>query len=203
LMNDRVLSNDNPEKNHGLTKLYLAAQIMLGMEGIITLFFLPLEPPIRLMLRSEYLRRKKTVHQGIGRCRNTYRNATMRKKPVPCPVCDDDKSTATQSLPPPPPVSLAPSVSSQVPLTEMPQVGSPTPTLRPVRRAPTIDSLQWDVVFVGGTHDLEDDVASNILALRNDGLPAQQWFVPIRANTEEPLAHARSSRTLLSEDRDA
>ncbi|KAJ1951580.1 hypothetical protein FBU59_000055 [Linderina macrospora] len=205
LMNDGILSNDNPDKNLSLTKLYLAAQIMLGMEGIITLFFLPLEPPIRLMLRSEYLRRKKTVHQGIGKCRNTYRNATMRRKPVPCPACDadDTKSALTQTLPPPPPVSLAPSVSSQIPLTNMPHVGSPTPTLRPVRRAPTIDSLQWDVVFMADSHDPEDDVASNILALRNDGLPAQQWFVPARANTEEVLAHAHSSRTLLSEDRDA
>ncbi|KAJ2311481.1 hypothetical protein IWW54_002621 [Coemansia sp. RSA 2705] len=70
LMRSGSLSTDDIssfQADRTLTRLYLASHVMLGMEGIITLFFLPLEPPIRLMLRSMYLRQRSELHRlGTG-----------------------------------------------------------------------------------------------------------------------------------------
>ncbi|KAJ2557777.1 hypothetical protein EV175_001141 [Coemansia sp. RSA 1933] len=62
---DSVSSGNNSANNsdYAMTRLYLAMNVMLGMEGIITLFFLPLEPPIRYMLHSMYMRRKSEIRR--------------------------------------------------------------------------------------------------------------------------------------------
>ncbi|KAJ2852711.1 hypothetical protein IWW36_000068 [Coemansia brasiliensis] len=66
LMRSGLLSTNDIrdfESGRTLTRLYLASHIMLGLEGVITLCFLPLEPPIRLMLRSMYLRQRSELHR--------------------------------------------------------------------------------------------------------------------------------------------
>ncbi|KAJ2665850.1 hypothetical protein IW148_001414 [Coemansia sp. RSA 1199] len=78
LMRSGLLSADDVgrfETNKTLTRLYLASHIMLGLEGVITLCFLPLEPPIRLMLRSMYLRQRS----GLHRLGTVKRQAPRRK----------------------------------------------------------------------------------------------------------------------------
>ncbi|KAJ2778751.1 hypothetical protein H4R18_004406, partial [Coemansia javaensis] len=62
--------------SQSLARLYLAAHVMLGLEGIATLLLLPLEPPIRLMLRRMYLRRRVALHR-LG----TVSRAGPRRKP--------------------------------------------------------------------------------------------------------------------------
>ncbi|KAJ1736221.1 hypothetical protein LPJ61_000005 [Coemansia biformis] len=75
----------------GLGRLYLASHMMLGMEGIITLLFLPLEPPIRLMLRTMYLQRRAELHRlgtmsrSAPRRRVSERWPSARPPPVPSP----------------------------------------------------------------------------------------------------------------------
>ncbi|KAJ1668152.1 hypothetical protein EV178_000813 [Coemansia sp. RSA 1646] len=66
------VSNDN---DYAMTRLYLASNVMLGMEGIITLFFLPLEPPIRYMLHTMYTRRKSEIRRF-----GTISRATPRRR---------------------------------------------------------------------------------------------------------------------------
>ncbi|KAJ2862243.1 hypothetical protein GGI22_002242, partial [Coemansia erecta] len=61
------------DTDYGMTRLYLASNVMLGMEGIITLFFLPLEPPIRYMLHSMYMRRKSELRRLSTISRTTPR----------------------------------------------------------------------------------------------------------------------------------
>ncbi|KAI9503882.1 hypothetical protein BX070DRAFT_223021 [Coemansia spiralis] len=69
-------ANDNiPGFSYGLTRLYLASNVMLGMEGIITLFFLPLEPPIRYMLHNVYIRKSS----GLRRLGTLSRSTPRRK----------------------------------------------------------------------------------------------------------------------------
>ncbi|KAJ1738903.1 hypothetical protein LPJ68_005147 [Coemansia sp. RSA 1086] len=66
LMRSGLLSTNDIrdfESGRTLTRLFLASHIMLGLEGVITLCFLPLEPPIRLMLRSMYLRQRSELHR--------------------------------------------------------------------------------------------------------------------------------------------
>ncbi|KAJ2353743.1 hypothetical protein GGF43_003426, partial [Coemansia sp. RSA 2618] len=79
------------EANRTLTRLYLASHVMLGMEGVITLLFLPLEPPIRLMLRSMYLRQRSGLHR-LG----TVSRLTPRQK---APPSWEDPTEAVPQLP--------------------------------------------------------------------------------------------------------
>ncbi|PIA19181.1 hypothetical protein COEREDRAFT_79144 [Coemansia reversa NRRL 1564] len=81
------------EANKSLTRLYLASHVMLGMEGIITLFFLPLEPPIRLMLRSMYLRQRSELHR-LG---TVSRSAPRRKPSERWPTARTQTGAAIQS----------------------------------------------------------------------------------------------------------
>ncbi|KAJ2665150.1 hypothetical protein IWW48_000417 [Coemansia sp. RSA 1200] len=79
---DTVTTSNNPsitsngtDNDYGMTRLYLASNVMLGMEGIITLFFLPLEPPIRYMLHKMYTRRKSKIRRL-----STLSRATPRRR---------------------------------------------------------------------------------------------------------------------------
>ncbi|KAI8323106.1 hypothetical protein GQ54DRAFT_117710 [Martensiomyces pterosporus] len=249
LMHSNKLSSDTTESNYGLTRLYLASQIMLGMEGIITLFFLPLEPPIRLMLRSMYLRRKNEVKR-LGTRRSTGRHQTSNSQSRSSAQSDlplnplqqqtQQQEHQQQQQPSPYPQYLPPTaarvagpsyIGSLIPIDHFvatsrhhyaPSQGSQAMPMTPkrpvpVKRSPTIDDFDWDIVFVPSQNQQRsyynpspvrppqlDDVASTVLALRNDGLPVQQWFVPAslsQATTEMDLAdtaQTQSSRTLFS-----
>ncbi|KAJ2163106.1 hypothetical protein GGF46_000035 [Coemansia sp. RSA 552] len=99
LIRSGSLDADKPgdfTSNKDLTRLYLASHVMLGMEGIITLFFLPLEPPIRLMLRTMYLRKRSEIRR-LG----TLPRAMSRRKPsrhVPRPRAADPHATSEDTF---------------------------------------------------------------------------------------------------------
>ncbi|KAJ2447088.1 hypothetical protein IWW46_000526 [Coemansia sp. RSA 2440] len=90
LMRSGLLSADDVgrfESNKTLTRLYLASHIMLGLEGVITLCFLPLEPPIRLMLRSMYLRQRSGLHRlGTARRQGPRQKTPQRQTAMAEPV---------------------------------------------------------------------------------------------------------------------
>ncbi|KAJ2711167.1 hypothetical protein H4R19_003378 [Coemansia spiralis] len=136
LMRENAVSTTSATAvDSSLTRFYLASHIMLGLEGVITLLFLPLEPPIRLMLRTMYLRRRAEISR-LGTIRSAPRRRVTERwpsaRPPPAPSIDavtvsshqlsldgpqpvhGDKSAgalpdATSDLLPPLPLSIVPS----------------------------------------------------------------------------------------------
>ncbi|KAJ2725488.1 hypothetical protein GGI07_001244 [Coemansia sp. Benny D115] len=251
MMRANKLSSTPTVTNQNLTRLYLASQFMLGMEGIITLFFLPLEPPIRLMLRRQYLRRKSDLRR-LGTTRKSVRHRNVEHWPsarprtllqqleysgdlagterpswgdnVPTVVVSgsaeggegvDHFVTKTASLPG---VLRNPGSSSNVNNAGKEDANATTSTAsvspfraatvkwlkkpgsrtirrpEPIHRSHTLDEFPWDVVAIPRSQNRgesnspaaannqlplsEYDIASTVLAMRNDGLPSQQWYIP-------------------------
>ncbi|KAJ2454890.1 hypothetical protein EV183_001151 [Coemansia sp. RSA 2336] len=90
LMRSGLLSTNDIrdfEPGRTLTRLFLASHIMLGLEGVITLCFLPLEPPIRLMLRSMYLRQRSELHR-LSTVSRTNRRQNLPKQNADSPSED-------------------------------------------------------------------------------------------------------------------
>ncbi|KAJ2748405.1 hypothetical protein IWQ56_007472, partial [Coemansia nantahalensis] len=132
-----VLGAADTPADRGLDRLYLASHVMLGMEGVITLLFLPLEPPIRLMLRTMYLRRRAELSRlgtikSLPRRRISERWPSARpprtapspdaltlasfQMPPDCaqPVLVDQAAGATLDVPPDlPRLALPPSIASR------------------------------------------------------------------------------------------
>ncbi|KAJ2708114.1 hypothetical protein FB645_000223 [Coemansia sp. IMI 203386] len=240
--------------NQGLRRLFLASQFMLGMEGIITLFFLPLEPPIRLMLRRHYQQRKSDLRR-LGTARRTVKRRhtenwpsarTQRRTQDPEYECGPSAAVPTWCDEAPTMLARGSSsnsrgvdhfvtktapenngqlnngstglLSSVLPLRaatvrwrrNQPEQRIKRPT--PVHRSKTLDEFPWDVVSVprqgkpspnaaetatsGPTAQAplpEHIIASTVQAMRNDGLPTQQWYIPeslSRAATAADLSAA-------------
>ncbi|KAJ1648133.1 hypothetical protein LPJ64_000586 [Coemansia asiatica] len=247
--------------NQGLRRLYLASQFMLGMEGIITLFILPLEPPIRLMLRRHYQRRKSDLRR-LGTTRKTVKRRQTENWPSARPrqralhpdyegdlsatvvptwceeaptmlAHDNDPNSqgivdhfVTKSMPEDNNDRLHSSdnnsssspglFSSVLPLRaatvrwrrNQPEQQIKRPT--PVHRSKTLDEFPWDVVAVPREGESSSNLAaiqiplpehvisSTVQAMRNDGLPTQQWYIPeslSRAATAADLSAAAQGTT--------
>ncbi|KAJ1817999.1 hypothetical protein LPJ56_000226 [Coemansia sp. RSA 2599] len=245
------VSTSPPVTNQGLRRLYLASQFMLGMEGIITLFFLPLEPPIRLMLRRHYQRRKSDLRR-LGTTRRTVKRRHTENWPSARPRqsaqypdyqgglstavvptwCDEaptmlardngsnsrgvdhfvTKTTPENNDHPDSGSNSSPGLlSSVLPLRAATvrwrrnQLERHIKRPMPVHRSKTLDEFPWDVVAVprqgessSGTAAEhaplpEHVISSTVQAMRNDGLPTQQWYIPeslSRAATATDLSAA-------------
>ncbi|KAJ2807509.1 hypothetical protein H4R20_001251 [Coemansia guatemalensis] len=195
LIRSDSLSTGGPataEANKSLTRLYLASHVMLGMEGIITLFFLPLEPPIRLMLRSMYLRQKSELHR-LG---TVTRSGPRRKPSERWPTARDRAGAGAQ-------IHHSPSVESTTLSSFTRSSGQQLsiPTGKAVAESP--DTLQSQLVPSSPPVPI-NTVPTVSNSRRNSALAAQaalsvvvDHFVTHVRRADDPCDNARSSSAPL------